>query len=160
MNTIPRELQAQWVKALNVALEWVADDLMHEAAWWLPWAVFPMLCCKGAGKLAPPHLRFLIRTHTDAILRGDWEERWIHLERFIVTDKQRHKANDALMSIFRLVRKRTQSILRPMPADFDEENDAALEHRKHTADVVGRMRGAFQTVTIRGQVNLILGAPV
>ena len=60
-----------------------------------------------------------------------------------------------------LARKRTERVLGPPPAVGDNENDAALlqEHRMHTADEVRRMRGAFQTVRIRGQVNLILRAP-
>ena len=47
------------------------------------------------------------------------------------------------------------------PAAGDNENDAALlqEYKMHTADEVRRMRGAFQTVRIRGHVNLILRAP-
>ena len=63
--------------------------------------------------------------------------------------------------IYRLVRKRTDSVLGPMPADSGDENDAALrmEHRMHTAEEMRRMRGALQTVRIRGQMNLILRAP-
>ena len=62
---------------------------------------------------------------------------------------------------YRLARKRTERILGPPPAVGDNENDAALlqEHKMHTADEMRRMRGAFQTVRIRGQVNLILRAP-
>ena len=63
--------------------------------------------------------------------------------------------------IYRLARKQTDSVLGPMPADGGDENDAAirLEHRMHTAEEMRRMRGALQTVRIRGQVNLILRAP-
>ena len=63
--------------------------------------------------------------------------------------------------IYRLARKQTERILGPPPAVGDNANDAALlqEHKMHTVDEVRRMRGAFQTVRIRGQVNLILRAP-
>ena len=70
-------------------------------------------------------------------------------------------SKDLSKLIYRLARKRTERVLGPPPAVGDNENDAALlqEHRMHTADEVRRMRGAFQTVRIRGQVNLILRAP-
>ena len=70
-------------------------------------------------------------------------------------------SKDLSKLIYRLARKRTERVLGPPPAVGDNENDAALlqEHKMHTADEVRRMRGAFQTVRIRGQVNLILRAP-
>ena len=62
--------------------------------------------------------------------------------------------------IYRLSRKRTDSVLGLLAPDGDDENDAALrmEHRTHTAEEMRSMRGALQTVKIRGQVNLIVRA--
>ena len=70
-------------------------------------------------------------------------------------------SKDLSKLIYRLARKRTERILGPPPAVSDNENDAALlqEHKMHTEGEVRRMRRAFQTVRIRGQVNLILRAP-
>ena len=70
-------------------------------------------------------------------------------------------SKDLAKLIYHLARKRTERILGSPPAVGDNENDAAIlqEHKMHTTDEVRRMRGDFQTVRIRGQVNLFLRAP-
>ena len=70
-------------------------------------------------------------------------------------------SKDLSKLIYRLVRKRTESVLGPVPAGGDDEDDVELlqERKMHTADEVRRMRGALQTVRIRAQMNLILRAP-
>ena len=63
--------------------------------------------------------------------------------------------------IYRLARKRTESVLGPAPEAGNNDEDAAFlqEHRMHTAGKVRRMQGALQTVRIRARVNLIIRAP-
>ena len=95
VNTIPRGHQAQWIEVLTIALQWIFDeenDRRRAAAWWLFRAIAPMILRKGAGKRAPPELRFPIRARLEAFVRGDWEGLWEDLETFAAEDKRRREA--------------------------------------------------------------------
>ena len=95
VNTIPRGLQAQWIELLTTTLQWIFDeenDRRGAAAWWLFRAIAPMILRKGAGKRAPPELRFPICARIEAFIRGDWEELWEDLETYAEEDKRLREA--------------------------------------------------------------------